>query len=155
MKTSHVIGSICIVAGLALLGKRVVLKSTQPHIIITDASGDARMVTVERAITPQQHAHGLMDRTTMPENHGMLFIFDKEQTRTFWMKNTPLPLDMIFINRDKKVVGIVENAEPQTLSPRAVAELSLYVLEVHGGWSKRNKVTPGCQVQFKDITITH
>jgi hypothetical protein len=68
------------------------------------------------------------------------------------MRNTLIPLDMLFIGSDMKVVGIVENAEPLTETPlRTVHKPSLYVLEVNGGWSKANSVTAGAQVRFENV----
>ena len=79
----------------------------------------------------------------------MIFIFPVESEQSFWMKNTPIPLDMIFINRDRKIVGIVEQATPFSLDPRSVGAPSQYVLEIGGGLAKRNGIEAGDGVRFE------
>ncbi|MEI6791317.1 MAG: DUF192 domain-containing protein, partial [Myxococcaceae bacterium] len=73
-----------------------------------------------------QLEQGLMFRKSMPLKSGMLFIFPDEQVRYFWMKNTLIPLDMIFLDSKKKIVGIVSNATPETLDLRYVDKPSKY-----------------------------
>ena len=73
----------------------------------------------------------------------MIFLFPAESQQTFWMKNTPLPLDMIFINREGKIVGIVEQTTPFSLDPRSVGAPSQFVLEINGGLSKRHGIRAG------------
>jgi uncharacterized membrane protein (UPF0127 family) len=67
------------------------------------------------------------------------------------MKNTLIPLDMIFIGGDHRVVGVVENAEPQTLTGRRVDGDSQYVLEINGGFSAKMGIQPGSEVEFRDV----
>jgi uncharacterized membrane protein (UPF0127 family) len=67
------------------------------------------------------------------------------------MRNTLIPLDMLFIDHAMNVVGIVENAEPLTESLRTVGKPSLYVLEVNGGWAKSHAVTAGAKVRFENL----
>lgn len=110
-------------------------------------------VKVELALTEEQREKGLMFRKKMAENAGMLFVFDADDVKTFWMKNTLIPLDMIFIDKSLKIVGIVENAEPQTLSPRSVYIPSRYVLEVNGGFSKKHGLAAGDQVYFSGVPM--
>jgi uncharacterized membrane protein (UPF0127 family) len=81
----------------------------------------------------------------------MIFLFPAESQQTFWMKNTPIPLDMIFINRDRKIVGIVEQATPFTLDPRSVNGDSQYVLEINGGLAKKYGFAKGDSVRFTGI----
>jgi len=92
---------------------------------------------VELAQTAKQRQVGLMFRQHLEENSGMLFIFEQEKVHKFWMKDTYIPLDMIFINTDGEIVGIVENAQPQTLTPRFVNSPSRYVLEINAGLAKK------------------
>ncbi|MEO5767259.1 MAG: DUF192 domain-containing protein, partial [Polyangia bacterium] len=82
---------------------------------------------------------------------GMLFVFDRDAPLTFWMKNTFIPLDMIFIGSDRKIVGIVANATPETETPRHVEGLSRYVLEISGGMSERWGVTAASTVEFRGM----
>ena len=81
----------------------------------------------------------------------MLFLFEKPAQLMFWMKNTLIPLDMIFIGADRRIVGIVENAEPQTTTGRRVEGPSQYVLEINGGFAAKLGVTAGGEVDFRDV----
>jgi uncharacterized membrane protein (UPF0127 family) len=81
----------------------------------------------------------------------MLFLFDRQEHLTFWMKNTLVPLDMIFITEAKRVLGVVENAEPLTTTQRQVPGASRFVLEVVAGFAARHGITAGTQVEFAHI----
>jgi len=96
---------------------------------------------VELAKTAEEMKNGLMFRENMDSDRGMLFIFEKEGEYPFWMKNTLIPLDIIWINKDKEVVFISENAQPceegkpcLSVNPDKDAE---YVLEVNGGTAEK------------------
>jgi uncharacterized protein len=115
---------------------------------VADAFGGAKEVSIEIAQDDESRQKGLMFRERLADTEGMLFIFEREDRHSFWMKNTLISLDMLFIGRDLKVVGIVERAEPQTLDARAVNAPSLYVLEVPGGWASRMGVRPGAKVEL-------
>jgi uncharacterized membrane protein (UPF0127 family) len=108
-------------------------------------------VIVAIADSPAERSRGLMYVQNLPMDDGMLFIFETEEVQSFWMRNTLIPLDMIFIKSDKTVVGVVANAEPLTLTPRTVGKPSLYVLEVNGGWAAAHGVTEGSTVRFEGI----
>ncbi len=108
-------------------------------------------VRVEIANTAVTRTRGLMYRNKLDQDAGMLFVFPREETLQFWMKNTPLPLDMIFIGSDFKVVGIVENAKPFSTTGRGVKEPSRYVLEVNGGYSAKHGLKPGDRVEFHNV----
>lgn len=88
---------------------------------------------VELALTPPERARGLMNRESMEDDHGMLFRFDMVRPVTMWMKNTLIPLDMIFIRENGTVAGFHENAEPLSEDVIASPEPVLYVLELNGG----------------------
>jgi uncharacterized membrane protein (UPF0127 family) len=119
------------------------------HIVVLEPVGaDPVRVRVEVAQTPPERQRGLMFRKQLDPDAGMLFVFERPQHNVFWMHNTYLPLDMIFITRDWNVLGVVENATPQTDSPREVPGDSLYVLEVNAGWSRQHGVTQGTKVQW-------
>ncbi len=122
-----------------------------PSVVFEPDGGAPAEVTVEIADTPAAIQRGLMYREHLPPDHGMLFIFRDEQIRTFWMKNTLIPLDMIFISSDRLVAGIVENAEPRTTTPRRVDAPSQYVVEVNGGWARARGVEVGTPVRFVDV----
>ena len=81
----------------------------------------------------------------------MIFLFPAPSIQSFWMKNTPLPLDMIFIGSDRKIVGIVEQTVPFSLDSRSVPAASQFVLEINGGLSKRLGIRAGDAVRFEGI----
>jgi uncharacterized protein len=112
---------------------------------ITSKTG-VHVFTVEIADTNAARERGLMYRRDLPEGRGMLFDFFKDQPVGFWMKNTYIPLDMIFIRSDGRIVSIAENAEP--LSERVIPSAAPVraVLEVKGGTARRLGIQPGDQV---------
>lgn len=81
----------------------------------------------------------------------MIFLFPHEADQTFWMKNTPIPLDMIFIDSQRQIVGVAEEAVPFSLDARSVGRASRFVLEINGGLSKRYGIKPGNSVRFRGI----
>ena len=126
-------------------------KTAPPSVSVATKSGGMASVTVEIADDAMERAQGLMHRTQMDENAGMLFIFPAESHLSFWMKDTLIPLDMLFIKADLTVLGIVENAEPMTETSRAVDGNAMYVLEVNGGWCKRHDVVAGARVKLENV----
>jgi hypothetical protein len=120
-------------------------------LVVLHAGERALPIRVELARTEAERERGLMYRNHMDPDAGMLFIFEHAGPLTFWMKNTFIPLDMIFIGSDRHVVGIVEDAIPETETPRRVPGESLYVLEIVGGLSRRLGVAAGSTVDFRGI----
>jgi hypothetical protein len=123
----------------------------EPRVVIATKGGREIAFQVEVADTPAKRELGLQYRKELPADRGMIFLFPAESPQTFWMKNTPIPLDMIFIDRRRKIVGIVEQAAPFTLDPRSVGAPSQYVLEINGGLAKRHGIAPGDTVRFDGI----
>jgi len=105
--------------------------SRQLSIVTYD--GTRHDYLVELAVTPEQQQKGLMNRTSMPENEGMLFMFEGEAERSFWMKNTLIPLDLIFIKKDGTVMHIHENSVPQDLTSMKSHGPAAAVLELNAG----------------------
>ena len=106
---------------------------------------------VELARTEPEREKGLMYRDHLATDAGMLFLFERPSIQTFWMKNTLIPLDMIFIGADHSVAGVVANAQPLTLTPRNVDEPSQYVLEIGGGLAARLGIRAGAHVDFHGV----
>lgn len=127
----------------------------QPKVTILTRSGREVAFLVEVADTPAKRTMGLQYRKELGRDRGMIFLFPSEAPQSFWMKNTPIPLDMIFINREKKIVGIVEQTVPFSLDSRSVAAPSQFVLEINGGLAKQQGLQPGDNVRFHDIPIAH
>jgi uncharacterized protein len=121
-----------------------------PKVVIETALKTVEF-NVTLAVTPAERQKGLMFQETLKDNSGMLFIFPKTEVHSFWMKNTFLPLDMIFIDERMKIVGIVENAEPMTTTSRAVNKASKYVLEVTAGTCRRLSIKSQQKVIFQHI----
>jgi uncharacterized membrane protein (UPF0127 family) len=112
-----------------------------------DAAKESRF-TVEVADTPASRERGLMFRRSLQADRGMLFVFDNEAPRQFWMKNTFIALDMLFLSSERKVIGIVAEATPQTLTGRGVPIPSRYVVELLGGTAARAHIQVGAQATF-------
>jgi len=94
---------------------------------------------------------GLMFRKTLSEKEGMLFVFNEESYHSFWMMNMSFPIDIIWINNEKKVVDIVENAQPckLTCSSYRPKETALYVLEVNANFTEKHGVKIGSSLEFE------
>lgn len=122
-----------------------------PKVIFHTKPADVP-VSVEICADPESRNQGLMFRKHLEPGHGMLFLFPQEDIQTFWMKNTLIPLDMIFINGQHQVVGIVAKAEPLTLTGRQVEVPSQYVVEVPGGFAEQYGIVSGTRVTFPNIT---
>lgn len=110
-------------------------------------------MAVEIARTDAERERGLMFRQKMGADEGMLFLFPDDADHSFWMKNTFIPLDMIFIAEGGTVVGVVADAEPFSTTPRSVGARSRYVLEVNGGWSAAHGVAKGDRVRFEGVSL--
>jgi uncharacterized membrane protein (UPF0127 family) len=122
-----------------------------PAVVFLLPDGSERRVPVEVARTARQIQRGLMYREHLPPDSGMLFLLRRDKIQTFWMKNCLIPLDMIFVAGSMDVVGVVENAEPGTLTSRKVSRPSQFVIEVNGGWARKNAVGTGTRVRFENV----
>lgn len=105
-----------------------------------------QVFTVEVAKTEQERATGLMYRKELPEGRGMLFDFSPEQQVSMWMKNTFIPLDMIFVRGDGRILRIAENTEPQSEKIISSGGLVKGVIEVAGGTAKKLGIVAGDRV---------
>lgn len=106
---------------------------------------------VEIASTERDIERGLMYRMSMPEEHGMLFNLPERRDHMFWMHNTCIPLDMLFVDDDGTIVGIFEGAAPLTDTTRSVGCPSSWVLEVNGGWCRRHGLRAGQKMVIPPI----
>ena len=105
--------------------------------------------TVEIADTPEQQARGMMFRRSLAEDRGMLFPYDPPQEVGFWMKNTLIPLDIIFIRADGTIARIAANTTPHSLDPVASGEPVASVLELRGGRAAELGIREGDQVSWQ------
>jgi uncharacterized membrane protein (UPF0127 family) len=144
-------GKHCLLALVALCLTMTACQA-QPEVTIATKEGREITFAVEIADTPAKREQGLQYRRELPADRGMIFLFAHEADQTFWMKNTPIPLDMIFINSEHRIVGIAEQAVPFSLDPRSVGRASRFVLEINGGLSKRHGIKTGDSVRFQGIS---
>ena len=107
---------------------------------------------VELALSPSQKSYGLMYRQSMPENHGMLFIYDKPQVATMWMKNTYIPLDMVFIKSDGIIENIIQRTTPHSLDVLSATNKVRSVLELNAGTISKLGIKAGDEV-IHDIFV--
>jgi len=107
------------------------------------------LLDVEIADTEPKREHGLMFRRELPENQGMIFLFDAEQQITMWMKNTYIPLDMVFIGDDWRIVHIAHDAEPLSTDIIASVHPASRVLEIAGGQAKKLGLADGDMVSLQ------
>jgi uncharacterized membrane protein (UPF0127 family) len=129
-----------------------------PQVAIAGPDNSTRAtVKVELAETPDARELGLMYRTHLDDNAGMLFIFPSAGTEQFWMKNTVIPLDMLFADSEGKVLGIVANAQPYSEALLGGFAGTQYVLEVNGGFAAAHHIAVGDRLKFSgfDPHTTH
>lgn len=122
--------------------RRMVERETEP-LVIKGQDGTVHAFQVELADTPQKRSYGLMNRMEMPEDAGMLFVFPVEQELGFWMRNTYIPLDMIFIGEGGVIEKIHEKAVPLDETPIRSGVPVIAVLEINGGVASKRGITPG------------
>ncbi len=125
--------------------------ATTARVVVETRAGARHVVSVELARTEAERARGLMERRALAPDAGMLFLFDETGEHPFWMKNTLIPLDMLFIAEDGRIAGVVARAVPGDLSPRSAGGPTRYVLEVAGGWAEAHAVAPGDRVRFENV----
>lgn len=140
---------VVIVAALAFYLATPPLKADQamrlpvdPAPLVAVTAGGERSFTIEVADEPNERSAGLMFRETMDDDHGMLFVFGETRPVTFWMKNTPMPLDLVFVGEDGVVIDILpgEPFSPATVGP---AEPVRYVLELKRGTAEKAGIRKG------------
>lgn len=100
---------------------------------ILKRNGTSIPYEVEMAVTPKEQEHGLMFTKELPRGQGMIFLYDPPEEAAFWMKNTPIPLDMLFVGEDGKIIKIITNAQPYDLTPMPSETPVRAVLEIGGG----------------------
>lgn len=109
-------------------------------------------ITAEIAATPASRMKGLMYRKSLPDSHGMLFVYPRSDYLGFWMKNTKIPLDIVWLGRNKRIVHIVRDAQPCTSEPCSTyfaPGKAAYVLELAAGMSRKWKLEIGGRLIFE------
>lgn len=132
------------VCGLANCAPR---KLAGVEMRVERAGTEAAFLQVELARTPEERARGLMRRKSLADGEGMLFIFERDETLSFWMKDTLIPLSIAFIASDGRIVEI-RDMRPLDLNPVKSGRSVRYALEVPQGWFERAGVKPGDTVTW-------
>ena len=144
---------IALIALSTLLGVFVSCRAQKPSVSVQLLTADAQplspVIQAELAVSASEKQLGLMYRKQLGETEGMLFIFPDESLRSFWMKNTYVELDIIFLDAALRVVSISERATPLTETKRSSTAPAKYVLEVRGGLSKTWGVGPGSMLKVE------
>jgi uncharacterized membrane protein (UPF0127 family) len=142
--------AISAIGALSILAIAMSACAQGPRIEIVGPDGARRVeVSVEIADTAATREYGLMYRKQLDENAGMIFVFKAPQHLEFWMKNTVIPLDMIFADSAGKIVGIVRKAVPFSEGIDSIDGDSQYVLEVNGGFCDRHGIKAGDTLRFE------
>ncbi len=125
---------------------------TPPHLpmgqVRFSGAPGSPSVSVELAASDAARTRGLMYRTALGADRGMLFSWSREEPRSFWMRNTCIPLDMLFIAADGTIVGILEQVPTLNTLPRSVPCPAQHVLEVNAGWTRAHGIEPGQRVDL-------
>ena len=129
-------------------------KEGELEFIDTESQKILKEIDIEIADTAYEKEKGLMFRKSMQEDQGMLFIYEKEDLRGIWMKNTYISLDILFINEKYEIVIIYKNAVPLSTSPMLSYEDAMYVVEVTAGFCDTYNIKEGDIVSFKYISGT-
>ncbi len=154
--TNHVFGriaAIALVAGLALATPARAAATFKHGTLIIVQDKVRVTLNVEVADTPESRAQGLMNRTSLPENAGMLFVFESTERWSFWMKNTLIPLSLAFVDEQWEIVDIQDMAvakDPENgpFEFYSAAKPARYALEVSQGFFRRKGVGVGAKVTF-------
>ena len=112
-----------------------------------------KTVELELAESITQHAYGLMNRTRLSSNSGMIFVFENEEPRQFWMKNTLIDLDIAYIDKEKTIIDIQTMKSPKTIMQNELPTYpskkpAQYAIEMNAGWFKKHKIKLGGKIKF-------
>jgi uncharacterized protein len=106
-------------------------------------------IDIEIADTPEKRSLGMMYRNALGERQGMLFVFPKEELQSFWMKNTAVPLDMIFVSARNEIVTIHENTTPYSPQSYSSTKAAQFVVEVNAGFARKYSISVGDKIRWK------
>jgi hypothetical protein len=146
VKAACAAAAVALVAGGCAVAETAPARPALQTLAVQTAQGphDFR---VEIADTEAEREYGLMNRDSLPADHGMLFEFPDNTDRAFWMKNTRIPLDILFIGADGRIVSIQKNARPYDETPLPSYGDATGVLEINGGLSDKLGIKPGDRVR--------
>jgi len=145
---------IAFMLAMAMTSPNVAATQTSlPTVVVHAPKAD---LTLEVANTDAQREHGLMDRTSIPPQHGMIFVFDADGTESFWMKDTLVPLDMIFVGADgtvRKVFPAVPIVAPTLADAKIPLETATgkYVIELASGEAAQDGIVEGTKLGLQNL----
>ncbi len=119
------------------------------NVILEPKAGTPVTLAVEIANTPDERRQGLMGRENLGEKQGMWFVFEEDTQDPFWMKDTPISLDIIFVDKDFKIVDIIANATPNSELLLVPKQKYRYTLEVKAGTAAANKLAMGDKLEYR------
>ena len=147
------LGVVVAIVAIALAGFALT-KSSEPAGSAVVFQSGARL-TVEIAQTQDELELGLMYRTGLPADAGMLFVFEQSNIYPFWMKNTKIPLDMMWVDSNRTIVAVKENVPPCTADPCPVYDpgaAARYVIEANAGYAANHSIAAGQPVRLELVS---
>jgi uncharacterized membrane protein (UPF0127 family) len=144
---------LLLAGGVVLYANYRELSTLLPITFELESGKETKRLYVEIASTDRERALGLMYRKEgdLARDRGMIFIFPQEKEQSFWMKNTFIPLDMIFVNAKFEVVGIIHDVPALAKESQRVAKPSIYVIEVNGGVAKELGIVEGAKLKVHGL----
>jgi hypothetical protein len=123
------------------------------ELMFLEKKSNKKIITIDIEIADNDYerTRGLMYRHSLPDNGGMLFIFEKSGPLSFWMRNTYIPLDIIFADEKKRIVTIQEKTEPLSYNAILSKKQAKYVVEVNAGFSDKHRVSVGDMIAFERV----
>jgi len=139
---------LTLTAGLFLLAAcKPEATTSTPDATLHELRIHDHRLRVELAITPEDQARGLMYRKELPENQGMLFVFDAPRQASFWMKNTLIPLSIAYLDKDGVILEIYSLTPLSTTPIASRSQKVAYALEMNQGWFQERDIQPGDSVE--------
>ena len=132
---------ITLVLFLLTFSFNVLSDLNKSNVLIKNSDLSEKLIFAEIADTPRSRSRGLMGRQTLPNDTGMIFVWDSEEYRHFWMKNTPLSLDIVFFDENGLFINAIVNTEPYSLENLSSEKPSQYVLELVAGSVLKYKIS--------------
>ena len=147
-----IVGAVILAFGIVLLSAQTQSQNQRPHyarstLVITGQGGKQNSFNVEIANSEPEQSYGLMFVKSLGDDQGMIFPYHPPREVAFWMKNTLIPLDMLFVRPDGTICRIVAMAKPQDLTPIPSQEPVIAVIEINGGAARKKNINVGDKVE--------
>jgi uncharacterized protein len=137
---------------LAVLAGVLVFRGNAEHFAKGELGGVP--LVLEYARTPEERERGLSGRTEIQDNYGMLFVFEKPSKYAFWMKDMQVPIDIFWLDENKHIIDVLENALPESYpTSYAPSAPALYVLETRAGFARDHAITSGDALSIKEVNF--